>query len=367
MDIPPPDSPSCSASPAAPFFTLALSCCNVAPYLGECFGSILSQPFGDWECVVWVEESDDGTLEIARGFAARDSRIRVFSGPRTGSCSVSRNKGIELACGEYLLFLDGDDTLAPDALRRIRDRIAARPGADLYPGSIVLRHDAPGHDDFVRDNFPSDPPAELTGPEATLLIHRHRRNSIYAQVMSVAYRRGFLLDAALEFVPGLLRQDCEFYPRAIYLARRVVPLRETFYIYRRHPGSASTSAGTIDHFDRHWATVLRVLLAFHARVSRDPAFDPRVADCWRAEWLRWLFVWFLPNRVHAIPRAKRLASLSLAFPDGFSDLEALAAGASRPKRSACRWVERFVRHPFLRPAAEYFFALYFALSKLRHR
>ena len=71
--------------------------------------------------------------------------------------------------------------------------------------------------------------------------------------------------------------------------------------------------------------------------------------------------------MRAIPRAKRLASLSIAFPDGFSDLEALAAGASLPKRAACRWVERFLRHPFLRPAAECFFALYFALSELRRR
>ena len=210
-------------------------------------------------------------------------------------------------------------------------------------------------------------PPELTGPEATLLIHRHRHNAIYAQVLSVAYRRSFLVDEALEFLPGFLRQDCDFYPRALYLARRVVPLRETFYIYRRHPGSASTSARTIDHFDRHWAAVLRSVLAFHARVSRDPDFDPRVADCWREEWLRWLFVWFLPNRVRSIPRAKRLASLSIAFPDGVSDLEALAAGASFTKRIACRWVERFLRHPFLRPAAERFFALYFALSKLRRR
>lgn len=353
--------------PAAPFFSLAVACCDVAPYLEQCLDSILSQPFPDWECILWVEESRDATLDIARAFGARDPRFRVFSGPRTGSCSVSRNKGIELACGEYLLFLDGDDTLAPGALHRIRDRIAARPGADLYPGSLVLRHDEPGHDDFVRDNFPPDPPPELTGPEATLLIHRHCHNAIYAQVLSVAYRRSFLVDEALEFLPGFLRQDCDFYPRALYLARRVVPLRETFYIYRRHPGSASTSARTIDHFDRHWAAVLRSVLAFHARVSRDPDFDPRVADCWREEWLRWLFVWFLPNRVRSIPRAKRLASLSIAFPDGFSDLEALAAGASFTKRIACRWVERFLRHPFLRPAAERFFALYFALSKLRRR
>ena len=171
---------SSAMPPAAPFFSLAVACCDIEPYLGQCLDSILSQPFPDWECILWVEESRDATLDIARAFGARDSRFRVFSGPRTGSCSVSRNKGIELARGEYLLFLDGDDTLAPGALRRIRDRIAARPGADLYPGSLVLRHDEPGHDDFVRRHMGGRPRRSRRRfhrppPQGPRRRHRRRR------------------------------------------------------------------------------------------------------------------------------------------------------------------------------------------------
>ena len=120
-------------------FSFIVPCHNVAPFLDSCIASLLAQPVGDWECLLYVEESGDGTLEIARGWAEEDARFRVFEGPRTGSCSVPRNRGVEEARGGYVVFLDGDDTLAPGSLARLRDAIAARPGADLYPCAIQVR------------------------------------------------------------------------------------------------------------------------------------------------------------------------------------------------------------------------------------
>jgi glycosyltransferase involved in cell wall biosynthesis len=351
-----------------PFFSVVVPCCNVGTRLRGCLESLLAQPFRDWECLLAVEESEDATEAVAREFAAGDARFRVSTGPRTGSCSVPRNRGIEDARGEHVLFLDGDDLLVPGSLARIAAGIAGRPGADLYPCALRVRGDIAGTDGELRDNYPPGAPAEMTGPEATILSNRYRNDTPHPQMQLTVFRRAFLLENGLRCIPGLRRQDSEFSPRALYLARRVVPLHVCHYVYCTHPASVSASERGADTFLGDWAVTFRSLFAFHARVSREPGFDRRVAEGWRRLWLSRLFgYWFYPSRVRDLPRRRRAETLEILFRDGFSGLESLAAGASAPKRAACRWVERFVRHPALRPAAEAFFRVYFALAESRRR
>ena len=135
-----------------PFFSVIVPCCDVEPYVRECLDSVLNQPFAGWECIIGVEASKDKTEEIVREYAAKDSRFKVFTGPRTGSCSASRNTGIDMATGEYIIFLDGDDTIVEGSLQRLHDKIAARPGADLYPCAIQVHNDMTGKDEELRDN-----------------------------------------------------------------------------------------------------------------------------------------------------------------------------------------------------------------------
>ena len=88
----------------SPFFSIIVPCCDVEPYVRECLNSVLDQPFTDWECLSGVETSKDKTEEIVREYAAKDSRFRVFTGPRSGSCSASRNTGIDMALATNFFF-----------------------------------------------------------------------------------------------------------------------------------------------------------------------------------------------------------------------------------------------------------------------
>lgn len=96
-----------------------MPCCDVEQYVHESIGSLLRQTFADWECIVGVETSKDNTEGIVREYAAADGRFRVFTGPRSGSCSASRNTGIDMARGDYVIFLDGDDTIVEGSLQRL--------------------------------------------------------------------------------------------------------------------------------------------------------------------------------------------------------------------------------------------------------
>ena len=348
-----------------PFFSIIVPCCDVEPYLRESLDSVLRQPFADWECILGVETSKDGTEELAREYAARDPRFRVFAGPRSGSCSVSRNTGIDQAQGEYLIFLDGDDTIAEGSLQRLHDKIAERPGADIYPCAIRVHNDMTGKDEELRDNYPKDFSDELTGMEAVIRTERSCRDVCPMLQLSV-FRRRFLVDNKLQCIPGLRRQDSEFSPRALYLARRVVPLHEPFYLYRIRPNAVGSSAKGPGYFHGDWATIIRSLLAFHAHVSVESRFDGRISDVWGRKWTGWIFYfWFDPGNVRSIPRARRVETLKAIFADGFGDFAALTRTLPRARRVAGWWVRAFVRHPALRGAAELFFRVYFRLSGVR--
>ena len=349
-----------------PFFSIIVPCCDVAPYVRDCLESVLKQPFGDWEMLIGIEESKDDTEAVIRGIAAEEPRIRIFTGPRSGSCSASRNTGTDMAQGDYVIFLDGDDTIAEDSLQRLHDAIAARPDADLYPCAIEVHNETTGQREPTRDNYPADFAGELTGPAATLLLEERFRHSFPCPMLQMTvFRREFLVQNDLKCIYGLRMQDCEFSPRALYLAQRVIPLHEPFYIYRIRQNSVQTKAKGAGYFYKDLAIRLKSLMAFHAKVSAEPGFDCRIGKAWSRRWTATIFSkWFDRNFVRAIPRAERLETLAIVFPDGFGDFDTLLRSASCARRLAARAVKAFLRRPALRGLAEEFFAwLYFPLLK----
>lgn len=345
-----------------PFFSIIIPCCDVEPYVRECLDSVLKQSFADWECLVGVETSKDRTEEIVREYAAKDARIKVFTGPRSGSCSASRNTGTDMAAGEYVIFLDGDDTIAEGSLQRIHDKIAARPGADLYPCAIVVHNELTGRNDEIRDNYPADFSDELDGAAATLMLERLWHKTFPCPMLQLTvFRRQFLVDNGLKCIYGLRHQDSEFSPRALYLAKRVIPIHEQFYLYRIRENSVQTVAKAPGHFHKDLAIRLKSLMAFHAAISKAPDFDRRISKAWARRWTTSLFnMWFSSESMKSIPEARRIETLEILFADGFGDLDVLLRHSSLPRRIAGWWARAFMRHPSCRGLAALFFrAIYF--------
>ena len=345
-----------------PFFSFAVPCCDVEPYIVECLQSILNQSFQDWECILGIETSKDRTEEIIREKTAGDPRFKIFTGPRTGSCSASRNTGIDMASGEYVIFLDGDDTIADGCLERLHEKICANPGADLYPCAIIANNEMNGKNE-LRDNYRKDAPAEMSGIEATLYLERCWQGDFCPMLQLTVHRREFLVEHDLKCIRGLRHQDSEFSPRALFLAKRVVPLHEPFYLYRIRENSVQTKARGADYFMKDWSIITGSLLAFYGRVSREEGFDARVVPCWIHQWIsRMHYMWFSPRAQRQIPREKRLEWLKRIFEDGFdSYCRMMRSGGSFPQRMAAWHVRMFVGCPSLRWAAELFFRCYFKL------
>ncbi len=95
-----------------PRISVVIPMYNGEVYIGQCIRSVQNQTYGDFEIIVVDDGSTDRGAEICRSLAAADPRIRLTC-QENGGVSRARNHGIDLACGEYLFFLDCDDGIHP--------------------------------------------------------------------------------------------------------------------------------------------------------------------------------------------------------------------------------------------------------------
>lgn len=95
---------------------------NKADYIGDCLTSILQQHFDSFEVICVCDGSTDNSAEICNEWAAKDQRIRVIH-KDNGGVTAARRRGTEEAVGKYVMFVDADDKLLPDALQTMYQAI----------------------------------------------------------------------------------------------------------------------------------------------------------------------------------------------------------------------------------------------------
>lgn len=125
--------------PSTPRVSFVVPCYNLAHYLKECVGSILSQTFGDIEVLVMDDASPDDTPEVARGFG--DPRVIHVRNETNLRHLRNYNKGIGLARGEFVWLISADDALArPDVLERYVRLLDEHPrvGYVFCPATAVV-------------------------------------------------------------------------------------------------------------------------------------------------------------------------------------------------------------------------------------
>ncbi len=88
--------------------SIIIPCYNIQKHIENCIDSVLSQTFADFELILLDDGSTDQTLDVLKEREKKDQRIKVFTHANRG-VSYTRNKGIELAAADYIMFIDGDD------------------------------------------------------------------------------------------------------------------------------------------------------------------------------------------------------------------------------------------------------------------
>ena len=215
---------------------------NTEKYVKECLNSITSQSFHDIEVICINDGSTDNSLEVIQELAKKDFRIRIFSQENKGPAST-RNFGLSVAKGEYVLFVDSDDMLELNAIEYLYSEAKLNSLDILYfdAKSVFetkqLEEEKAGYKTYyVRDQEYS---SVYTGKE---LFIRQMKDSTYRMSPCLQMiRRDFLTGNNISFYEGILHEDNLFSALAILSAKRVSHRNKQFYIRLLRENSVMTS------------------------------------------------------------------------------------------------------------------------------
>ncbi|MFF5444381.1 CDP-glycerol glycerophosphotransferase family protein [Streptomyces sp. NPDC012888] len=231
-----------------PRFSVIVPAYKVQAYLQECLDSVLSQSYPDLELIAVDDASPDACGEIVDEYAARDPRVTAVHLAHNLGLGPARNAGVARATGDYLLFLDGDDTLTPGALTAIADRLKATGSPDVLVYDYARTY---WTGETVRNQL-----AHRLGEEGPASFRLSDRPALLGMLMVVwnkAYRREFVEREALRFPSGLYEDTPWTYP-ALLAAESVAVLDRVCVHYRqRRTGSilTTTSARHLEIFDQY--------------------------------------------------------------------------------------------------------------------
>ncbi|WP_217169974.1 bifunctional glycosyltransferase family 2 protein/CDP-glycerol:glycerophosphate glycerophosphotransferase [Streptomyces sp. AC512_CC834] len=227
-----------------PKFSLVVPAYKVQGYLPECLDSVLGQDCTDFEIIAVDDCSPDGSGDILDEYAKRDTRIHVIHLTENVGLGRARNAGLEKATGDYVLFLDSDDTLSDGALSAIRDRLEASGDPEI----LVFDYARTYWDGQVRPNLRADLLKEK-GPDSFSLAERPQLLDLLQIVWNKAYRRDFVTRTGLTFPPGYY-EDAPWTFCSLISAERIAVLDRVCVRYRqRREGGNILKTVSRKHFD----------------------------------------------------------------------------------------------------------------------
>ncbi len=214
-----------------PTVTVVLPMYNAEAYLRETLNSLQAQSFRNWECLCVDDGSTDGSADIVRSYEAQDPRFRLICQENAGA-AAARNRGIDEARGEYLLFLDADDLINPSLMEICVAQLHRSSAALCAFEHVPLRPEE------KRRLTPVDPHTEVIS-----LAPREHAGSIFRTIAPTPWNKMYRLDHlrthALRFPTELKRsEDTAFAFMSLALAESVSWVKKPLYYYRQdHCGS----------------------------------------------------------------------------------------------------------------------------------
>ncbi|EGX55523.1 glycosyl transferase [Streptomyces zinciresistens K42] len=226
-----------------PRFSVIVPVYKVQAYLHECLESVLTQSYPDLELIAVDDRSPDACGAIIDEFAARDPRVRPVHLAENRGLGPARNAGMAEAAGDYLVFLDSDDTLTPDALLAIADRLKETGEPEVLVYDYARTY-------WTGETVRNQAAARLSeeGPAPFLLTDRPELLRLLMVAWNKAYRRDFVEREGLAFPPGYYEDTPWTYP-ALMAARSLATLDRVCVHYRQRRRGGILGTVSDRHFD----------------------------------------------------------------------------------------------------------------------
>ncbi|GAB2781124.1 bifunctional glycosyltransferase/CDP-glycerol:glycerophosphate glycerophosphotransferase [Streptomyces daliensis] len=226
-----------------PRFSVIVPAYKVQAYLHECLDSVLTQSFTDFELIVVDDCSPDACGEIIDEVAAADSRVTALHLQENVGLGRARNTGMRRATGDYLLFLDSDDSLTPGSLQAIADRLARTGDPDV----LVYDYARTYWYGRTARNVRCDLLAQ-SGPPVFTLAERPSLLMLLMVVWNKVYRRDFVEREGFTFPSGYYEDTPWTYP-TLLAAGSIGTLDRVCVHYRQRRQGNILGTTSRNHFD----------------------------------------------------------------------------------------------------------------------
>ena len=202
---------------------------QVENYIRQCIDSILAQTFTDFELILVDDGSKDQSGQICDAYAGMDERVKVIH-KKNGGLSDARNRGMDQAVGNYFMFVDSDDYIAPTMVECLYKRIL-NENADI----AVCNYRYFFENDSAKDFSTNIKSMVLPGTEIFYNRKNERNYGIWTVAWNKLYKRATFGNIRFRF--GKYHED-EFLANDIYqMGITVVTISECLYYYRQRDNS----------------------------------------------------------------------------------------------------------------------------------
>jgi glycosyltransferase involved in cell wall biosynthesis len=208
---------------------------KVEKYIGKCIDSVLSQTFKEFELILVDDGSPDSCPAICDEYAKKDNRIKVIHKTNAGVADA-RNKGIDLANGKYIMFIDSDDWINEGCILDI-SKIILSTDVDLIIGYFKLIKEY--EDGIVWKDNKFDI-TQINNQVSTHVLQYLTSTGLMPFPGQYILKRQFVIDKKLYFF-DVLHEDIEWVPRIICSANSFWLYEKAFYFYRIRAESTTTA------------------------------------------------------------------------------------------------------------------------------
>ena len=249
----------------SPAISVIIPMYNTEKYIKQCLESVAAQTFSDYEVIVVDDCSTDNSVVVVEGLTATfEGKLQLIKLKKNnGSPGIPRNKGLTLARGKYIIFLDSDDMIIDTALEELFN-IAEETQADVLHANQFIT--AKGKS----EEFTTNTQIELDSWEDWLPVKKivAMSNNLADRIMTFSkkgiiwscwnkfFRREFLINNKIEFANLTYSEDMPFCFKALCLAKKYVRIPNIFYMYRYRQGSIQHRSVTAEQLINMYLEVL---------------------------------------------------------------------------------------------------------------
>lgn len=229
-------------------FSVIIPVYNTEKYIKQCIDSVLKQTYANFELILINDGSRDGSSEICEEYAQMDSRVIVIHQENAG-VSVARNRGIQEAKGEYLVFIDSDDYVDNQMLEVFNNRFRLSNSGMIICGMKFVYYSSGSISTCNEEVFPYD--GDFNNFSLCKNFQEMFNSNAFSSSCNKAFRTKIIKENSILFHEKLdLYEDLEFVLRYLKYIERINFVNAALYNYRNDLDHSHSKHRTADNFHR---------------------------------------------------------------------------------------------------------------------